>query len=47
LHALNERLLGQNAEEALNHIHPGGVRGEVVKMHTRMLQKPLFGGFVL
>jgi hypothetical protein len=47
LHAVAECLPGENAEEALNHIHPRGVRCGVVKMHTRMAQKPLFGGFVL
>ena len=43
---MGECLPGQNAEKALDHVHPGGVRGGVVEMHSGMAQKPLFGCFV-
>src|ERR1019366_9195692 len=47
VHALLQRLPGENAEKAFHHIHPGSVGGSVMEMHSRMTQEPLFGGFVL
>ena len=47
LHALRQRLPGENAEKAFDRVHPGGVRGSVVEMHPRMSQQSLFGRFVL
>jgi len=46
LHTVREGLPGENAEEALDHVHPGSVRGGVVEMHSGMAQKPLLGRFV-
>ena len=43
LNAVRQGLTREDAEEAFNHMHPGGVRGGVVKMHARMLEEPLFG----
>ncbi len=42
LYALRECLPRENAEEALNHIHPRGVRCGVVKMHARVAEATLW-----
>src|ERR1035441_9516804 len=47
VHALRQCLPGENAEKAFDHVHPGSVRGGIVKVHSGMTQEPLFGGFVL
>ena len=46
LDALGKCLPSENAEEALDHVHPRGVRSSVVEMHAWMTQEPLFGRFV-
>ena len=46
LDASGKCLPGENAEEALDHVHPRGVRRSVVEMHAWMSQEPLFGRFV-
>jgi hypothetical protein len=37
LDAVSQGLLGEDAEEAFDHVHPRSVRCGVVKMHSRML----------
>ena len=46
LDALGKCLPGENAEEALDDVHPRGMRRSVVEMHAWMTQEPLFGPFV-
>ena len=46
LNALGKCLPGEKAEEALDHVHPRGVRRSVVKMYAWVTQEPLFGRFV-
>ena len=47
LHAARESLLAEDAEEALNQIHPGGVRGGVMELHPWVAAVPATGRFVL
>ena len=35
-HALRQNLFAQDAEEAFDHVHPGGMRGCVMEMHPGM-----------
>jgi hypothetical protein len=46
VHALRQCLPGENAEKAFDHVHPGSVRGGIVKVHSGMAQEPLFGSLV-
>ena len=39
VNALLQRLPGENAEKAFDHIHPGRVRGSVMEMHSRMTHR--------
>ena len=40
LHAVRQALLAENAEEALDQVHPGGMRGCVVKLDLLMAAEP-------
>ena len=47
LHAVRQALFAKNAEEALNQVHPGSMRGGVVKLDLLMAAKPSPRGFIL
>ena len=47
LHAVRQALLAKHAEEALNQVHPGSMRGGVVKLDLRMAAKPSPRRFIL
>ncbi len=46
LHAVRQPLLAEDAEEALDEIHPRRVRGCVVKLNSWMAAKPATGSLI-
>src|ERR1700682_218371 len=46
VHALRQTLFAKDAEEAFDHVNPGGMCGGVVEMHLGMSSQPALGGFV-
>src|SRR5208282_4110855 len=44
MHALPQPAPRQDAEETLGQVHPGSVRGGMVKMHLGMSAEPALGG---
>ena len=46
VHALRQTLFAKDAEEAFDHVNPGGMCGCVVEVHVGMSSQPALGRFV-
>ena len=46
VHALRQTLFAKDAEEAFDHVNPGGMCGGVVEVHVGMSSQPAIGCFV-